>query len=320
MGYGIGGHLALSIQNSVGTATSNWVYIPFVSESLTENIEQLQSENLRAVYDQPNQLEGISNVTGDIVFEPHPNYLGHFLKAVTGNATSTLQTSAYQHEFVPTQSDFDANFALTPYTINLFKNVGSAYQYTDAMIHTLAIEITAGGIINATATVHARGSALLDPTTASFISADPFTWNETSLSVAGTANGEFETATITIDNPIEGVPTLNGQKTHGKIKRTGFRTVSVAGDQDFSSQAEYNIFRAQTRQRFLFTITGDNISGGGSESNEITLDIPQCNYSTFAAPIGGPGRITASYEGNGEYDTSSSYAIRYTLTNTTASY
>jgi hypothetical protein len=119
MGYGIGGHLALSIQNSVGTATSNWVYIPFVSESLTENIEQLQSENLRAVYDQPNQLEGISNVTGDIVFEPHPNYLGHFLKAVTGNATSTLQTSAYLHEFVPTQSDFDANFALTPYTINL---------------------------------------------------------------------------------------------------------------------------------------------------------------------------------------------------------
>jgi hypothetical protein len=68
----------------------------------------------------------------------------------------------------------------------------------------------------------------------------------------------------------------------------------------------------------LFTITGDNI--GGSANNEITIDVPQCNYSTFSAPIGGPGRITASYEGNGEYDTSSSYAIRYTLTNTTASY
>ena len=71
MGYGIGGYLAISKQNSVGTATSAFDYVPFVSESLSENIEQLQSENLRNVYDQPNQLEGINNVTGDIVFEPH---------------------------------------------------------------------------------------------------------------------------------------------------------------------------------------------------------------------------------------------------------
>ena len=69
MGYGIGGYLAISKQNSVGTATSGFDYVPFVSESLTENIEQLQSESLKAVYDQPNQLEGINNVSGDIVFE-----------------------------------------------------------------------------------------------------------------------------------------------------------------------------------------------------------------------------------------------------------
>jgi hypothetical protein len=320
MGYGIGGHLAISKQNSVGTATSNWVYIPFVSESLTENIEQLQSESLKAIYDNPNMLEGINNVTGDIVFEPHPIYLGHFLNACIGNATSTLQTSAYQHEFLPRQDDFDANFALQPYTVAVFKNVGSSYQYTDAMIHTLAIEITAGGIINATATVHARTSSLQNPTTPSFISADPFTWNETSLQVAGSASDAFESATITIDNPIEGIATLNGAKVHSRVKRTGFRTINVAGDQDFSSQAEYNAFRAQTRQRFQFTITGDNISAGGAESNEITFDIPQCNYTTYASPVGGPGRITASYEGNGEYDVSSSYSLRATLTNTSASY
>ena len=41
MGYGIGGYISLSKQNSAGTATTNRVYIPFKSESLTENIEQL---------------------------------------------------------------------------------------------------------------------------------------------------------------------------------------------------------------------------------------------------------------------------------------
>ena len=97
MGYGIGGYLAISKQNSVGTATSGFDYVPFVSESLTENIEQLQSESLKAVYDQPNQLEGINNVSGDIVFEPHPSYLGVFLKAVTNNCTTTFSSSKAIH-------------------------------------------------------------------------------------------------------------------------------------------------------------------------------------------------------------------------------
>ena len=318
MGYGIGGYLGISKQNSVGTATSAFDYVPFVSESLSENIEQLQSENLRNVYDQPNQLEGINNVTGDIVFEPHPSYLGIFLKAVMNNCTTTFSSSKAIHEFIPAQTEFDANFTLPPYTINLYKAVGSAYQYTDAMIHTLAMEITAGGIISATATVHARTSSLMNPTTPSYISADPFTWNETSLSVGAVGNGEFESATITIDNPIEGVSTLNGQKVHGKVKRTGFRTVSVTGDQDFSSQAEYNAFRSQSRRRFIFSITGDSIGGGNN--NFISIDLPKVNYSTYTSPIGGPGRITASYEGNAEFDTSSSYAVRYTVQNTRTSY
>ena len=50
MGYGIGGYVSLSKQSSGGTATTNRVYIPFKSESLTENIEQLQSENLLRQY------------------------------------------------------------------------------------------------------------------------------------------------------------------------------------------------------------------------------------------------------------------------------
>ena len=318
MGYGIGGYLAISKQNSVGTATSAFDYVPFVSESLTENIEQLQSENLRNVYDNPNTLEGINNVTGDIVFEPHPSYFGIFLKAVMNNCTTTFSSSKAIHEFVPAQTEFDPNFTLPPYTINLYKAVGSAYQYTDAMIHTLAMEITAGGIISATATVHARTSSLMNPTTPSFISADPITWNETSLSVGAEGNGEFESATITIDNPIEGVATLNGQKVHGKVKRTGFRTITVAGDQDFSSQAEYNAFRAQSRRRFIFSITGDSIGGGNN--NFMSFDLPKVNYQTYTSPIGGPGRITAAYEGNGEFDTSSSYAIRVTVQNTRTSY
>jgi hypothetical protein len=318
MGYGIGGYLSLSLQSSGGTATTNRVYVPFKSESLTENIEQLQSENLKGIYDNPNTLEGINNITGDIVFEPHPVYLGHFLKGVCGQSSTTFSTSAAIHEFLPKQSDFGPSFALPPYTLELYKDVGDGFRYTDAQIHTLAINMTAGGIVECTATVHARTASAVSKQTPSYISADPFTWDTVSLQVAGSANGEFESATVTLTNPLVGVPTLNGAKTEGKLKRDGFRTVTVNGDQDFSNQTQSDIFKAQTRQRFLFTLTGGDI--GGSKNNQLTIDMPQTNYTTFAFPIGGAGRITASYEGNGEYDTSSSYSVRFTLQNTQASY
>ena len=60
MGYGIGGYISLSKQNSAGTATTNRVYIPFKSESLTENIEQLniKSVSAKAVF---LYLEAINN-------------------------------------------------------------------------------------------------------------------------------------------------------------------------------------------------------------------------------------------------------------------
>jgi hypothetical protein len=318
MGYGIGGYISLSKQTAFGTATTNRVFIPFVSESLTENIEQLQSENLKNVYDAPNDLVGINNTTGDIVFEPHPIYMGHFLNGCLGDATTTFTSSAANHEFLPRQNEFAANCTLRPYTVEIFKNVGSAYQVTDALIHTLAIEITAGAIIRATATLHGRAYGKVAKQTPSFIEADPFTWNETSVQIAGSANGELESATITIENPIEGIPTLNGSLNEGKLLRSDFRNITVSGDQDFSTQAEEAKFRAQTRQRFLFTITGDDI--GGSKNNEMTFDLPSVNYQTYAYPIGGPGRITAAYEGKAEYDTSSSYALRVTMQNTQTSY
>ena len=146
MGYGIGGYISLSLQNSGGTATTNRVYVPFKSESLTENIEQLQSENIRAIYDNPNTLEGIKNITGDIVFEPHPIYLGHFLKGVCGQSSTTFSTTAAIHEFLPSQGDFDETLALPPYTIEVYKSVGDGFRYVDAQIHTLAINMTAGAI------------------------------------------------------------------------------------------------------------------------------------------------------------------------------
>jgi len=318
MGYGIGGYLSISKQTAFGTPTASPVYIPFVSESLVENKNYLQIENLKNLYDTPDDLEGINNVTGDIVFEPHPIYLGHFLRACMGaNPTSTLATSAYVHEFLPTQTEFAENCTLPPYTIQIFKNVGSAYQITDAQMHTLAIELTAGEIIKCTASVHGRAYAKVAKATPSYITADPYAWNTASLAVDGVANSVFESATITIENPIEGIAALDASTNEARLLRSDFRKITVTGDQSFENQAQEAEFRDGAQQRFLFTMKGAAI---GAKFQTLTIDLPKVRYQTFEYPIGGPGRITAAYDGKAVYDTTSSYAARVTLTNTLAAY
>lgn len=318
MGYGIGGFLAVSRQQSFGTATSSWEYVGIISESLTTNIEQLIEENLYGRFDEPDQREGLLTVAGDVVFEPHPITLGHFLRAVSGQASATAVDSSFTWQFVPKQTDFDDLCALPPYTLQVYRSVGSAYQFTDAIVHTLAVEITAGAIVRATASIMARVSSLMNYTTASYPTGDPWMWNQASVSMAAAANSDMESVTVTIDNPVEGVPLLDGTKIHGRYKRTGFRTVRIAGTQDFSTQTQYNIFRSQSRQAIDITLRG--AATATSYYNTLTLEMPQVVYSTFGAEIGGPGRISASYEGKAEYDTGSSYTIRPTLVNTRAAY
>jgi hypothetical protein len=322
MGYGIGGYLTLEKQTTFGSpVASSPVYIPFVSESLTENKNLLTIENLRNVYDSPNDVEGVNNVTGDIVFQPHPIYLGHFLRGVltSGTVTSTLVTSSYRHEFLPTQSEFAENCTLPPYTVTVYKNVGSAYTIADAQIHTLAIEMVAGEIVNCTATLHGRAYTKSGKNTPSYIAADPFTWNQISLQVGGSASDTFESATVTIENPIEGVMALNGSTNEARLLRNDFRSVRIEGDQSFENQAQEAKFRDQSLQAFKLTVTGATV-GTAADINQLVLDMPDVRYTTFAYPISGPGRITAAYEGKAQYDTTSSYSIRTTLQNTAASY
>lgn len=320
MGYGIGGYISLSKQTAFGTATTNRSYIPFMSESLTENLNYIPSENLSGRFDAPDSFEGINNTTGDITFEPTPATIGTFLRACLGaNPTSTLVTSTYLHEFLPAQADFSADCALPPYTIEIYKSVGSAYQITDAQIHTLTIEMNAGEIIKSTATVHGRAYTKVAKQTPAYNAAPPMTWNQTSVQIAGGANGEFRSAVVTIENPIEAVSTLNGLNIEGKLKRSGFRNITVTGDQDFSSQLQEGKFRDSSLQSFKFTVTGD-VVGTASEKNQLIIDLPDVRYQSFAYPIGGAGLITASYEGYAQYDTTSSYTGRFTLQNTQTSY
>ncbi len=321
MGYGMDGHLAIAAQNSFGTINvSSWDFVPILSETVTTAIEELKEEALQGRYDEGDSHEGLLTVAGDIVFEPHPIMLGHFLRGVTGQASGVAAGDATEHEFIPTNSDFDIELcALPPFSMEIYRGSGNAWQFQDMIINALAIEITGGAIVRATASVLCRVSSLAAAATPAFDTDAPWTWDAASISIAGAANAELENITLTIDNQIEGVTLCNATKLHAKYKRTGFRSFGVSGNIDFSNQTEYGMFRASTQQRMVVHLKGETDASSGYPES-LTLDIPQLRYTSFPVNMGGPGRISVGFEGNPKWDTSSSYSIRPTLINSRSAY
>ena len=102
MAYGQSGHFALSFQESFGTLfTGSQFFIPLISETIGETIEQLVENNMYGRFAESPYHEGLHEISGEIRAEAHPIYLGAFLKAALGQPVSTLVTSAYEQDFLP---------------------------------------------------------------------------------------------------------------------------------------------------------------------------------------------------------------------------
>lgn len=321
MAFGTGGFLAISKQSSFGTNTASWHYIPIVNETLTTKIEDLIEESIQNRFEEGASHQGVISVEGDIVMEAHPVLIGHFLRAALGPSSYTAVLSGYVHSniFPPTQSDWDTNCTLPPHTIQVFRDVGSSYQFTDAVVNALTLEINAGAFTRMTASVIARTASLMNPTTTSYQTTTPWAWDAASISIGGSANADIETLSLKIENSVEGVSTLDATKRWSRIHRNGFRKFSLSGTMDFTSQDEYKAFRAGSMQQFAINIRGDTAVSSGYY-NELKIDIPSLRYASYEAAIGGPSRIQASFEGNAKYNSGSGRALLITLQNSQEGY
>ena len=321
MGYGRQGHLGMAAQQSFGTAVASYDFVPIISESLVTNLEQLLEENMRQRFEESPSREGLLTVAGDIVMEAHPIMMGHFLRGVTGQHSLTAQSSAWDHHFLPGQTDFDAaNCALPPFTLSIFRDVGSSFQFTDAIINGLTIDIAGGAFVRMTANVLARVSSLMNPLTAAPLDETPWTWDAASISIAGVTNADMEDVSISINNNIEGVTTLNATRRHSKYKRAGDRTYGISGTVDFCDITEYTKFRSSTKQRFLINVKGVNDLDGAGVTENLLIDLPSVLYETYEGVIGNPNRLSATFTGNAKYDQTSSYGFEATLTNSRTAY
>jgi len=319
--YGQTTKLAMGFQNSWGTANvSSLHWVPFLSESMKLDVPPLISQNMRGIFDEGEHYDGPKTVGGDVDVEAQAIPLGMVLASFFGNPTSTkvASTAVYNHVFLPQTSDWSSTCVKRPVTMMRQFETGSAQQFYNLNGATLEMNIANGEFMTAKVGFVGGGFNQLAPVSSSLPQGKKWTWNQTSVSLGGTARGDVVNLSVKLDDSIEAQHTL-GDEYPTRIKRTGFRTISIEGTLKFDSQDEYQQFLARSERELDVTFLGNTAISSGYY-DKLRIQVPLMRYVDFPPNAGGPGAIEVGFSGKGVYSVTSATAIKVTLTNTATTY
>ena len=233
--------------------------------------------------------------------------------------TTTNATNAKQHIFIPRQAtDFHVDCPINPYTLEVYRDQGDAFQFLGAIVNTLALNFsTTDKILKATNGIIAKNLGDTPKTGLSLETTKPFTWEQAVIKIGGTAEGninnDLESFGINYDNKCVGKYALNNTTILRKIIRSGFRTIPVNFTIDFVDRTEYNKFINGIEQSFQVKFVGAECETGYYYT--LQIDIPKLRYLTYPINMSGPGPIVCGVTGKAKYDASLGYPYKITLIN-----
>jgi hypothetical protein len=355
MSSGTGGQIALTRSDSLYLSVESvdqWTN--FVSESVEHTLNELEEGSITGNKDAPPSHKGIDFGQGDLVIEPDPVALGNFMRGVYGQSSGSVLTEAgstgvnsqalgagnpvIQHQFLPIQAAYDENTFLPPYTMMIYKDVGSAFFFQGTVIHGMELTMQAGALAQATFSVMSRKVERFARTAAIEALAKqsgskPWVWDMASVEVSSGvqgfssmfANTNFESITMNLNVPLEGVVLLDGNKNYAEFQVNEFRRMNTSGTISFRNQDEYDAFVEYENRSLRLSLSNAGSSQvlGNPDSAfypSLQLDVPQHKFLTWSTPIGGPNRLQTSFTGKGERDTTSSYMTEAYLTNVKSAY
>lgn len=84
MPIGSRSHVGLKKETTWGNAQTADKFLPFISESIVADVEDVVSASQKAIVDEPPSYQGAKSFGGDIVMEVHPATIGHIFRSVLG--------------------------------------------------------------------------------------------------------------------------------------------------------------------------------------------------------------------------------------------
>lgn len=317
--YGHLGHFGYNEQGSLGIIkTDSLEFAPIISENLAETIEQLVEENIRGRHAAGPTHEGPRASAGGITFEPTPNPLGSFLRAICGQSVSTFVDSATNHVFTPlVNSDFSDLAAFPPQTLVLNRNVDLSEAYGDMVANELTLDFAHSQLLSVTVGFMGGQRSNVAQATPVFPGGLPWKWDQGSLSWDGAAVSELRSMTITQTNNVEPVYTIANSTTPQRIKRTDFPSIEGTATLLLTEAVHshfQSLFQNQEESQILLNING--ITSPGT----LKIDVPKARITAYAPNISGVGQIEVDVAFTAKFDETSSYLGEYTLVNCRVSY
>jgi hypothetical protein len=324
MAYGQLGSILMSAQGSLGNAitTSNRT-IAIVKENIEYTIAQIKEMTMYGRFGESPRHQGVREVKGSFDFEPQPTALGALLYAVCGQDTVSFVASVATHKFRPRDTaDFDPGpngAPLTPYTFLLDRNsntssIMSVYDMiaTDFTLSAKNGELLKGSIgwVGGAYQEVARVAPTFPPE-------KPWSWNQFSGTYAGQNIINFRDFSISIKNNIEGIFVLGNSYNPAQYRRKSQVEVSGKATLLFQSNSlMLNFTNAPAVQSQMIFQFVSNVASPAL----LKIDMPQFRINKWAPVMAGPGIIEVPFDFTCQYDTTSSYQIEFSLTNTVAVY
>ena len=327
MSYGAQVKFGIAHQTATGsgqaaTAAGSFHHIPLISEDVGLEKDEVISGNLTGRFEQGAVYDGVNKINGTIEFEPTPKMMGLVLTSMFGAATSVTSGSMRALSFLPRATDYSSTFIQEPVTVyKQFTDSASAEQYFDCQVGQLEVTFAQGQLLKAKATISggSRVATGIGSLALPLDSADlslGMLWDATSISFGGSAVQNYSELTISMNENIEPLYSLNGTLSPYKFTRTGFREVTVNGTMYFSDRSALNDFVTGTQRRLLVYSEARKTAIQSGYYASLTIDVPQLKITQMKPGVSGPGEVSASFTGRGVLDPSSSYTVKAILVNT----
>lgn len=343
MAVGMEGFLGVGVESSGGAdATGAYSaaivdFIPFVSENLTVQRNDLPDPSIWTNFDERRMYNGLQRVEGGIQTVMHPLLTGYLLRSafdVTTSARANLflngissHAGVIGHRFITGQTQFQSGSGSDLPTLTFEINrgpimgAGSSFMYYNNAANVMELTIEAGQFARCNFEYIGRTYGGKIRSTPSYVPAEAFLWNTASVSVNNAAKPFYENLTFRLENNLEAVPTLDGRLTPDLVKRNDFRRVNVNGSLSFRNFEDYQGFVNGSETNLEMTFTGKTLTGSLNVNHAETLYIqtPKFRYSTFPLNVGGPGRISVGFTGRGMIDQTSLYSMQVVVVNSRVS-
>lgn len=305
-GYGMQSHVMFQFQNSYGASLINSLEaIPFTSETLELQIEQMEDAGLRARFYKNPSFSGARSIEGSLSVEAEPESIGFLVTAFCGSDNVTGHT----HTFQLNQEDFDPIVASRPFTAEVFRDVGSAFLYYDLVGNTLDISATNGELVKFELGVIGGGFSKKVASSPTFPADQiPFKWDQAAVSIDGNTELDITDLSISGNKNLEAIYSLQSSSAPRKIKRSGFEEISVTGTILFQSHSWFDAFNDQTTHQLV-------VNYQSNSPNALSIDMPQIKFTAFNVVADGPEIIEVDFTAMAEFSTGSGTAMQIDLTN-----